>query len=69
MVLSSKWLSRLKFKQLFIVVLVLTVLDFVLIDPIPLLDEALFTLLTLILGSVKKRIDNPETHPKRKALK
>ena len=69
MVLSRKWLARLKFKQLFIVVLALTLLDFVMPDPVPLLDEALLTLLTMVIGSIKKRINEPETHPKRKALR
>ncbi|TNE41915.1 MAG: hypothetical protein EP347_01610 [Alphaproteobacteria bacterium] len=69
MVHSRKWLARLKFRELFLVVLALTILDFFLPDPIPLLDEALFAFLTLVLGSLKKRIANPESHPKRKALK
>lgn len=69
MILSKKWLARLKFRELFLVVLALAILDFFLPDPIPLFDEAFFTLLTLVLGSLKKRIENPDSHPKRKALK
>jgi len=52
-----RWASRLRFKQLFFLVAALFVLDLFLVDPIPLLDEALFGFLTLLFGSMKKSID------------
>ena len=54
----TKWASRLRFKQLFFLTAGLFILDLFLVDPIPLLDEAILGLLTLLFGSLKKSIDN-----------
>ena len=53
----TKWASRLRFKQLFFLIAGLFILDLFLVDPIPLLDEAILGLLTLLFGSMKKSID------------
>ncbi len=46
--------NRLRFKQLFLLILALFVLDLVAPDPIPMIDEIILGLLTLLLASYKK---------------
>ena len=52
------WAGRLRFKQLFLLLVALFLIDFVIPDPIPLLDEALLGILTLVVGSFKKKIED-----------
>ncbi len=50
----GEFAERLRFPQLFTVVLVIFLVDLVVPDMIPFLDEILFGLLTVLLGSLKK---------------
>ena len=49
------WARTLRFKQLFLLTLFLLILNVVIIDPIPFIDEIILGLTTLLLGSLKKR--------------
>lgn len=49
-----RWASGLRFKQLFFLTLFLFLADLFVPDVIPLIDEVLLGLLTLLLGSVRK---------------
>lgn len=49
--------NRLKFKELFLLILALFLLDLVVPDPIPMIDEIILGLLTLLLASLKKEPD------------
>ncbi|MDN5924727.1 MAG: hypothetical protein L0H70_06980 [Xanthomonadales bacterium] len=51
--------GRLRFPQLFALTAGLLVLDFIVPDPIPFLDEIVLGLATLLLGSWRKRPRNP----------
>lgn len=51
------WLSGLRSWQLFLVAGVLFVADLVVPDPIPLIDEIMLGLATLLLGRWKRRRD------------
>ncbi len=51
------WLSGLRSWQLFLVAGVLFVADLLVPDPIPLIDEAMLGLATLLLGRWKRRRD------------
>lgn len=51
------WARTLKFRQLFFLTLVLFIGDLMIPDFVPLIDELLLGLLTLLLGSIKKRDD------------
>lgn len=60
------WLSRLRSWQLFLLAGALFVADLLVPDPIPLIDEAMLGLATLLLGRWKRRRDvidpgNPRT--------
>ncbi len=46
--------NRLKFKQLFFLILALFLLDLIVPDMVPLIDEIVLGLLTLLLASLKK---------------
>lgn len=50
-----RYAQRLKFPQLFLIMLCLFVLDFLIPDPIPFLDEIFFGVATLLLASLKNR--------------
>lgn len=50
----GEFAERLRFPQLFTVVLVIFLVDLVVPDMIPFLDEILFGLLTVLLGSLKR---------------
>ena len=54
--LLRTFLARLRFPQLFMVAAALLALDFIAIDPIPWVDEALLAVATLVLGSLKTRV-------------
>lgn len=51
------WLSRLRSWQLFLVAGALFVADLLVPDPIPLIDEMMLGLATLLLGRWKRRRD------------
>lgn len=53
-----KWAQTLKFRQLFYLTLTLLMLDIIVPDPIPFLDEIIFGLATMLLGSIKKKPGN-----------
>ncbi|MEM9290059.1 MAG: DUF6116 family protein [Acidobacteriota bacterium] len=60
MTVITAWASRLRYPQLFFLTAGLFLLDFFIVDPIPLMDEALLALLTLLVGSLKTRGEDPE---------
>jgi len=51
------WLSRLRSWQLFLLAAALFVADLVVPDPLPLVDEMMLGLATLLLGRWKRRRD------------
>ena len=51
------WLSRLRSWQLFLVAAALFVADLLIPDPLPLIDEMMLGLATLLLGRWKRRRD------------
>lgn len=55
--------SRLRFPTLFYITLVLFLVNLVVPDPIPFIDEILMGLATLMLASWKKRRDPPGSDP------
>jgi hypothetical protein len=70
LVLISQFASRLRYPQLFFVTAVIFVLDLVIPDMIPFVDEILLGLLTLLFGALKKKRSGPvsatysdERHP------
>ena len=52
--------SRLKFPTLFFITLGLWAINMVIPDPVPLIDEIVMGLLTLLLATWKKRGETPE---------
>lgn len=52
------WAKTLRFKQLFFLTLLLLIGDLLVPDFIPLIDELLLGLLTLLLGSIRKKTAN-----------
>lgn len=64
------FLQRLRFPQLFVLLLLLLFADLLVPDPIPFLDEALLGLLTLIMGSLRRRdLQQPPDEPVKPAEK
>ena len=61
--LATRWLSRRRFPTLLAIAAVLLGLDLVVPDVIPLADELLLALATLILGSWRKRSAGPDQPP------
>ena len=57
--LLSRFFSRLKFPQLFGIAAALFLIDLVWFDPIPLVDEIMLGLLTLMLARLKKPASQP----------
>lgn len=53
-----KWAGSLRFKQLFLLTLLLFIADLMIPDFIPLIDELLLGLMTLLLGSIRKKADD-----------
>lgn len=54
------WARTLKFRQLFFLTLVLFIGDLMIPDFVPLIDELLLGLLTLLFGSIRKKVKGPE---------
>ena len=54
------WAARLRFPQLFLLTLVLFLVDLFVPDLIPLADELLLGLATILLGSLRKRKPKPD---------
>lgn len=54
-----RWARTLKFRQLFFLTLALFIGDLLIPDFIPLIDEVLLGLMTLLLGSIKTRAKKP----------
>ncbi|MDH3717906.1 MAG: hypothetical protein OES79_07270 [Planctomycetota bacterium] len=50
-----RFLERLRFPYLFVIMLVLLAVDLLTIDPIPFVDEILLAVGTLLLASIRKR--------------
>jgi hypothetical protein len=57
----GRFASRLRFPQLFTFFLIVFVVDLVVPDVIPFADEILFGLLTVILGSLRRREPKPRS--------
>ena len=53
-----EFINRLRYKNLFIFIAVLLILDLLLPDMIPMLDEIILGVLTVILGNMKKKTSN-----------
>jgi hypothetical protein len=51
----TDFISRLRFKNLFLLISVLFILDLLIPDMIPMLDEIILALLTILLGNLKKK--------------
>jgi hypothetical protein len=60
--------TRLRYPQLFTVVLILFLVDLVLPDAIPFADEILFGLLTVILGSLRREPEEGD-EPQERTVK
>jgi len=61
--LLGRLLPRLRFPQLFAILAGLLVLDLLLPDPIPLVDELTLAVLTFVIGSWRKRHE-PQREPR-----
>jgi hypothetical protein len=59
--LVHRLLPRLKYPHLFLVLAALFLIDLVVPDPIPFVDEALLALLTFLVGTWRTRRDPPPT--------
>lgn len=53
--LLTEFVNRLKFKNLFILITVLLIIDLLIPDMIPMLDEIILGILAVILGNLKKK--------------
>jgi hypothetical protein len=62
--LLGRFGARLRFPQLFLVFAVLFLLDVLIPDMIPMADEILLGLLTLLLGAWKRRADDTQVADK-----
>lgn len=62
--LLGRYLSRLRFPQLFMIAAILFVVDVIVPDVIPFADEILLFLVTLMLGSLKRPAE-PERPPEK----
>jgi hypothetical protein len=65
--LVGRVLGRLRFPQLFAVLAGLLLLDLVLPDPIPLLDEIVLVVFTMLVGMWRQR--DPDDVPQRRTEK
>lgn len=54
------WAQTLKFRQLFFLTLLLFLADLMIPDFIPLIDELLLGLATLLFGSIRKKVKEPD---------
>ena len=59
--LIARYASRLKFPQLFMLTATLFLIDLVVPDLFPFVDEILLGLATLLLANWKKKVEPPET--------
>ena len=57
--LVQRLLPRLRYPQLFLALAALLLVDLVLPDPVPLLDELLLATLTFIAASLRRRREEP----------
>lgn len=57
--LLARWLGGLRFPQLFAVLAGLLLLDLLVPDPIPLLDELVLAVFTLLVGMWRERDEDP----------
>lgn len=64
--LLTRFLGRLRFPQLFVVLAGLLLLDLVVPDPIPFLDEVILAIFTLLVGLWRERGDDPYVRPPEK---
>lgn len=62
--LVGRFARRLRFPQLFAFVLTLFLVDLVVPDMVPFLDEILFGLLTVLLGSLRRPGDEEADDPR-----
>jgi len=60
------FLGRLKFPQLFLLAAGLFLFDLFIPDPLPLIDEALLIIGTMLLGSWEKKVDPAAEKPPMK---
>ena len=51
----AEFTGRLRFKNLFLLISCLLILDLLIPDMIPMLDEIILALLTILLGNLKKK--------------
>ena len=59
----SRFIGRLRFPQLFVLVAILLGVDLVVPDVIPFLDEALLALVTAMLAMLRRRDPQPDPGP------
>jgi hypothetical protein len=64
----GRLLGGLRFPQLFAVLAGLLLLDLIMPDPIPLLDEVILAVLTMVVGSWKVRDQDPFVKPPEKNI-
>jgi hypothetical protein len=63
--LVGRVLGRLRFPQLFAVLAGLLLLDLLMPDPIPLLDEIVLAVFTMLVGLWRRRDDDPYAREQR----
>jgi hypothetical protein len=64
----GRLLGRLRFPQLFAVLAGLLLLDLIVPDPIPLLDEVILAVLTMVVGSWRVHEQDPFQKPPEKNI-
>lgn len=64
----SRFIGRLRFPQLFILVAILLGIDLAVPDVIPFLDEALLALLTAMLAMLRRRDPQPDPADPQKRI-
>jgi hypothetical protein len=65
-----RYASRLRFPQLFAILAGLLVVDFVIPDPIPYIDEVILGILTVLLGMWRRhREDKEQPRPQMETMK
>jgi len=57
----TQFASRLRFKNLFVLIAALFILDLLIPDMIPMLDEIVLGLLAVLLGNLKKKPTDSES--------
>ena len=65
----SRFIGRLRFPQLFVLVAILLGVDLAVPDVIPFLDEALLALLTAMLAMLRRRSPQPDPGPSKQIEK